>query len=389
MKKLLLLTSSFFLLHCSTTKKQTTADIIAAGELSTIQTKKAEVVKSLNALQLELNQLNEAIQNIDTEQKFLLVTALDMKTVNYNHFVSFQGTLETDKNIVIYPELPGLLKKIHVKEGQKVNKGDLLASLTDSGLTDQLEQLNIQLKLAKTTYERQERLWQQKIGSEIQFLQAKTQYQSLKKSINQMEDQVAKSRVVASFDGKVDHLIADEGSNMLPGVTPILRLINLDQMKVTADIPEIHLPNIQANTNVSLTIPVIGEKRNAQIQSVGNFINPNNRSFRIEIALDNPKGTLKPNMTVKLEVNDYQNPTAILVPSKDILEDQAGKNYVFKLEVVDAQKEMYRAVKTFVKTGKSSNNQTEIIAGLSEGDQLVEEGIRLVKDQQLVKIIQP
>lgn len=389
MKKLLLLTSSFFLLQCSTSEKQTTADIIDAGELSAIQTKKTEVVKTLNALQLELDQLNEAIQNMDTEQKYLLVTALDMETINYNHFVSFQGTLETDKNVVVYPELPGLLKKIHVKEGQKVMKGDVLANISDSGLKDQLEQLQIQLKLAKTTYQRQKRLWEQKIGSEIQFLQTKTQYQSLQKNIAQMEDQVAKATIVASFDGTVDHIIADEGSNVMPGVTPILRLINLDKMKVTADIPEIHLPNIQVNTNVNLSIPVINERMNAKIQSVGNYINPNNRSFRIEIELDNPKGNLKPNMTVKLAVNDYQNPSAILIPSKDILEDQAGRNYVFKLELIDEQKEMYRAVKTFVTTGKSSNNMTEITEGIREGDQLVEEGIRLVKDQQLVKIIQP
>ena len=389
MKKLFLLTSSFILIQCSTSEKQTTADIIGAGELSAIQTKKTEVVKTLNALQLELDQLNEAIQNMDTEKKYLLVTALDMEAINYNHFVSFQGTLETDKNVVVYPELPGLLKKIHVKEGQKVMKGDVLANISDSGLKDQLEQLQIQLKLAKTTYQRQKRLWEQKIGSEIQFLQTKTQYQSLQKNIAQMEDQVAKATIVASFDGTVDHIIADEGSNVMPGVTPILRLINLDKMKVTADIPEIHLPNIKVNTSVNLSIPVINERMNAKIQSVGNYINPNNRSFRVEIELDNSNGNLKPNMTVKLAVNDYQNPSAILIPSKDILEDQVGRNYVFKLELVDEQKEMYRALKTFVKVGKSSNNMTEITEGIREGDQLVEEGIRLVKDQQLVKIIQP
>ena len=202
-----------------------------------------------------------------------------------------------------------------------------------------------------------------------------------------MKDQVAKTIITAPFDGIVDHLISDQGSNMLPGATPILRLINLDKIKVTANIPEIHLPNIKANTNVTLTIPVIGEEMNAKRKSVGNFINPNNRSFRVEIELDNEKGVLKPNMTVQLNVNDYQNPTAILIPSKDILEDQAGKNYVYKLEAVEDQSDMYRAIKTFVKTGKSSNNQTEIIEGLSPGDQLVEEGLRLVEDQQLVKII--
>ena len=376
------------MIQCGSEEKKTTTEIIASQDLASIQNKKAEIVKNLNALQLELEELNQAIGQIDKEQKFLLVTSIETETAPYAHYVSFQGTLETDQNIVMYPEIQALLKKVKVKEGQRVKKGQILAVLSDSGMIDQLQQLEIQHALAKTTFERQKRLWEQKIGSEMQYLQAETQFKSLEKSIAQMQDQVAKTTITAPFDGIVDHILADEGSSLAPGMTPIVRIINLNQMKVSAAIPEIHLPNIQANSKVTVEVPVLNERMEAAVNAVGNFINPNNRSFRIEVELPNAKERLKPNMTVQLHINDYNNPTAILVPAKNILEDQAGRSYVYKLEAVEGQESTYKAVKTFVQLGKSSNNQTEILEGISAGDLLVEDGIRLVEDQQLVKIIQ-
>ncbi len=388
MKNSILLLCILLFIQCGSSDKQTTAEIIASKDLAAIQTKKAEVVKSMNTLKQELESLNEVIGQLDNEQKFLLITSIETKVAPYEHFVSFQGTLETDKNIVMYPEIPGLLKSINVVEGQRVKKGDVLAVISDSGLVDQLQQLEIQLNLAKTTYERQNRLWEQKIGSEMQFLQAKTQYLSLEKSIAQMKDQVAKTTITAPFDGIVDHLLADVGSSLAPGMTPVVRVINLDEMKVSAQVPEIHLNNIKKAAKVAVNIPVLNKTLPAEINAVGNFINPNNRSFRVEIGLENSTGDLKPNMTVLLNINDYKSEAAILVPSKNILEDQAGAKYVYTLETVPGQDGMYKAIKTFVKTGKSSDNKTEILEGLSAGDQLVEDGIRLVKDQQLVKIIQ-
>ena len=388
MKNSILLLCILLFIQCGSSDKQTTAEIIASNDLAAIQKKKAEVVKNMNTLKQELESLNEVIGQLDNEQKFLLVTSIETKVAPYEHFVSFQGTLETDKNIVMYPEIPGLLKSIKVVEGQRVKKGDVLAIISDSGLVDQLQQLEIQLTLAKTTYERQNRLWEQKIGSEMQFLQAKTQYLSLEKSIAQMKDQVAKTTITAPFDGIVDHILADVGSSLAPGMTPVVRVINLDEMKVSAQIPEIHLNNIKKAAKVAVNIPVLNKTLPAEINAVGNFINPNNRSFRVEIGLENSIGDLKPNMTVMLNINDYKNETAILVPSKNILEDQAGAKYVYTLERAPGQEGMYKAIKTFVKTGKNSDNKTEILEGLSAGDQIVEDGIRLVKDQQLVKIIQ-
>ena len=288
----------------------------------------------------------------------------------------------------MYPEIPALLKSVNVKEGQRVKKGDILAELSDSGMIDQLQQLEVQYGLAKTTFERQKRLWEQQIGSEMQYLQAEAQFKSLQKSISQMQDQVAKTKISAPFDGIVDHILADEGSSLAPGMTPVVRIINLDQMKVSASVPEIHLPNIQLGSKVNVEVPVLNRTFEANINTVGNFINPNNRTFRVEIALKNTDGHLKPNMTAQLYINDYNNPEAILIPSKNILENQKGENYVYKLQALSEDDKTYKAIKTFVKLGKSSDNYTEVLEGISSGDQLVEDGIRLVEDQQRVKVIQ-
>ena len=360
---------------------------MSEGSLEEIQLLKTTHVKTINQLKKELEQLNEVLLSKDQTQRYVLIGSIELEEEIFEHFVSFQGSIETDKNIVIYPEIPGLLKKIHVTEGQQVTQGDLLAELSDGGLIDQLEQFKLQLKLAKTTDNRQKRLWNQKIGSEIQFLQAKTTYLSLQKSVSQMNDQVTKTKITAPFDGIIDHIIADSGSNLSPGMTPIMRIINLDQMKVTAEIPEMHLPNIQKNTSAIVSVPVLGIQFNEVVANVGNFINPNNRSFRVEISINNQNGALKPNMTAEIKVNDYKNREAILVPIKDVLENQNGESYVYLLEVSDEANDIYKVVKTFVKLGKTLDNKIEILEGLKAGDKIVEEGIRLVKDQQLVKNI--
>ena len=387
MKKLITLLILLIFIQCGSPIKKSITEIVSEGSLEEIQLLKTTHVKTINQLKKELNQLNEALLLKDQTQRYVLVESIELEKEIFNHFVSFQGSIETDKNVVIYPEIPGLLKKIHVKEGQQVTEGTLLAEISDGGLIDQLDQLKLQLKLAKTTYNRQKRLWNQKIGSEIQFLQAKTTYLSLQKSVSQMNDQVTKTKITAPFDGIIDHIIADSGSNLSPGMTAIMRIINLDQMKVAAEIPEMHLPNIQKNTSAIVSVPVLGIQFNEVVANVGNFINPNNRSFRVEISINNENGALKPNMTAEIKVNDYKNPEAILVPIKDVLENQNGESYVYLLEVSDEANDIYKVVKTFVKLGKTSDNKIEIIEGLDAGDKIVEEGIRLIKDQQLVKNI--
>lgn len=189
------------------------------------------------------------------------------------------------------------------------------------------------------------------------------------------------------FDGVIDELIADPGSNVSPGITPILRIINLDEVKVKAEIPETHISKIKINSEVFIFVPVLSSTIVSKISSVGNIINPNNRNFRIEVMLKNNEYDLKPNMTVKISINDYKNPNALLVSQKNIIENSANEFYVFKLEPLDISQNKFTAIKTFVKLGKTSNNKIEVLEGLNSGDLIVEDGIRLVTDKQIVKSI--
>ena len=387
MKKYLFLFSLLLLTQCGGEAPVNIDELIANGSLAAIQNLKTQKQKELNSLKQDIDKLDTAIRNQNSEKKLLLGTDMLITPQEFKHYVSFQGTIDTDQNLVIYPELPGLLKAIYVTEGQRVDKGTLLVRLSDGGMQDELEQLRLQLELAKTTYERQEKLWAQKIGSEIQYLQSKTAFKALQKSVSQMEDQVAKTRIRAPFDGIVDHIMADKGANLAPGATPILRFVNLDKMQVAGEIPEKHLPNIRKNSQAKINVPVLGKQWVSKVSLVGNYINPNNRSFRVEIDLDNKEGNLKPNMTAQVLLNDYTNPEALLVPLRNILKNQDGRSYVFVLKPVAGEKDTYKSVKTFIETGAEANNKLEVIKGLMAGDRILQEGVRLAKDQQLIKII--
>ena len=385
MKKFFLNLSIIFIVSCGSKNSKSIEEILASTDYTLIQKKKGEIKTQINDLKVELNKLDNVLQKMDTDKNLFLVSAIKLKPRNFSHYLNFQGSLDTDKNVVIYPELPGLLKNIYVKQGDKVKKGQLIAKISDNGLTDQLEQLKLQRDLAKTTFERQQKLWDQKIGSEIQYLQAKTNFKSLEKKISQMKDQEGKTRILAPFDGTIDDIVADVGSNLAPGLTPILRIINIEKMKVSAEIPEIHIPYIKKNKNVKIYVPILDKQILGNISSVGNFINPNNRSFSIEIKLLNKSNELKPNMTVSLEINDYQNESAILIPSKDILEDENGSFYVYKL--VSDGNDNYKSNKVMIEKGKSYNNMTEIKTGLKEDDLIINDGLRQVEDGQIVKVI--
>ena len=385
MKNLILSLSIILVISCGPKNSKSTEEILATNDYTLIQKRKGEIKTQINDLKFKLNRLDNVLEKIDTDKNLFLVSAIKLKSKNFSHYLNFQGSLDTDQNVVIYPELPGILKNIYVKQGEKVKKGQIIAKISDSGLTDQLEQLKLQRNLAKTTFERQQKLWDQKIGSEIQYLQAKTNFKSLEKKISQMRDQEGKTRILAPFDGTIDDIIADIGSNLAPGLTPILRIINIDQMKVSAEIPEIHIPYIKQNKNVKIYVPILDKQILGKISSVGNFINPNNRSFNIEIKLLNKSNELKPNMTVSLEINDYQNKSAILIPSKDILEDEEGNFYVYKL-VIDSN-ENYKSNKVMIEKGKAYNNMTEIKSGLKENDLIINDGLRQVEDAQIVKVI--
>lgn len=370
---------------CGSGGNKSVEDIIATNDLKEIRAKKTELDNQQKDLTQKIKQISAAIDKLDTLKRNPLVTALTLKNEEFVHYVEFQGNVKTNQNVLIYPEMAGLLQEVHVTEGQYVKKDQLLATIDDGGMKSQLAQVEAAAQLAETTYQRQKRLWDQKIGSEIQFLQAKTDYLAKKNQVDQLTQQLAKFEITAPFDGTIDDVIKDEGTIIAPGQgSEVFRIINLKDMYLEADIPESYVASVKKGKSVIVEFPVLGTSVNTKVRQTGNFINPANRTFRAEIGVPNQQGTIKPNLTAKLKINDYTSDKAILIPQSIISENAAGDQYVYVIKNI--QGNIGEAKQVVVKTGKTQEDIIEILEGVSAGDMLIEEGARSVKDGQKVEI---
>lgn len=359
---------------------------LKSNNLKELNEQKAFYTKKINDLNVELEKINNAIEDLTVTEKRILITALKTEATLFEHQIEVQANIKTRKNIMIYPEFNGRLIKLNVSEGQKVKKGRLLALIDDAGLKDQLEQSKLQLDLAKTTFERTERLWEQKIGSEMMYLEAKTRYKSAFKQVSQIKQQLSRTKVYAPFDGIIDEIPARLGGNLVPGVTPILRIINLNSMYVESDVPENYLPNIIKGSKALVTIPALNQIQTTQIQLTGNYIAPSNRTFRIEAPIKNSNGLIKPNLNARLSIVDYTNQKAILVPQRVIREDAKGEPYVFVLKKPE-ENQGYTTEKRKIILGKNKKEMIEITKGLTSDELVVDEGVSLVVENQKVKRI--
>lgn len=388
MKKVILLVSlSLSLIQCGQKNETPLKAANLPVSLDELTVQKDRYIQQINTLTLELNQVNSAIEKLTVNEKRVLVSAIALKTSAFEHAIDIQANIKTRQNLQLYPELGGKLEKIIVKEGQEVKKGTLLAVIDDAGFQEQIDQMQLQLDLAKTTFERTARLWEQKIGSEMMYLEAKTRYEAQKKQLDQMKKQLAKAKIYAPFDGIIDEIFANQGSNVAPGMSPILRIVNLKSMYVEADVPENYLTAITKGSKAVVEIPVLNLTLNTTIRQTGSYVQPSNRTFRIEAPLENTTGQIKPNLNAKLSVIDYINPNAILVPLRTIRENAEGENYVFVLTDPEGDNN-YIAKQRFVTLGKTKNEMIEITEGISENDLLVDEGVGLLVPDQKVKRIE-
>jgi len=373
-----------FLAACGGNDASSLEELIESGDQAALKAKQSELNSQLSETEKQLKLIDAQLQADSSSRKLPLVSALKIDKQKFEHFIEIQGNVKTDQDVILYPEIQGILKRMKAKMGQYVKAGEVIAIIDDGGIQQQLSQAKAQQKLAKITFERQQRLWDQKIGSEIEFLRAETEYQALKESVAQLEKTLAKARVTAPYSGMIDEVVADEGQLMIPGQTPILRIVNLNQMYIHADVPETYLMNVKPEKKVIVDISVLGKKVETKVKKVGNYINPNNRTFLIEVEVPNKDGEIKPNLTAKLEINDYTNEQAILIPQAIINEDSEGNQYIYK--IVDKNGAM-TAQKTTIETGLKSEERIEITKGITAGEMLIEEGARTVKDGQVVKII--
>ena len=373
------------LLSCDSKSEGSVEDIISSNDLEAIRDKKKEVVAEQNRINEQLRMLDEAIGQLDMNTKIPLITTAEISSQDFTHYLELQGSVTTKELLVIYPQYSGILLDVNVKEGQRVRKGQVLARIDDGGLSQQLAQLKIQAELSKTTFERQQRLWDQRIGSEMQYLQAKSNYEAQAQAIAQLEQQVEKTIVTAPFSGTIDEVMTEEGSVVMPGQTPLMRIVNLDNMYIVTDVPEKYVANIKRDKKVLVDFPILSKQMESRVRQVGDFIDPNNRTFKVEITVPDKDSSIKPNLTAKLRINDYSNPDALLIPQSVISENANGEQYIYIVK--DREGDEAVAEKITIETGLTQGDVIEVLGGLENGTEIILEGARSVNDGQKVRII--
>jgi len=350
---------------------QTVDQLIAAKNNKELQARKA-------LIQADLAKIEAALATLNVRKEEALVSVATLKDTVFNHYLDIQGSVDTKENILIQPEMPGTLVSLNVKAGQRVSKGQLLARVDDGGSSQQVASLETQYQLAKTTFERQKNLWSQKIGSEIQYLQAQTQMLSLQRSVAQAKAMLSKTEIRAPFSGTIDEVFVERGQVVSAGPQGLMRIVNLNNMYVSTSIPESYIGKLKVGTQVDVFLTSLNKNYKGKVRQIGNFINPNNRSFGIEVSIPNPENLLRPNQVAKLKVIDYTVKNAIVVPSNVIQEDGKGNQFVFVATNSDGK--TATAKKAMVTIGKSSDNVTEILSGLSANDIIVIEGVNTISE---------
>jgi len=386
MKKIYpILALSILLVACGSSENGSVSQTIESGDLEAIRSMKTNLTNQLNGIETDLVALEAAIANLDTNENLPLVTTFEVQPQVFNHYLDLQGNVKTRENVLLYPEMAGTLLTVKVKKGARVSKGQILAVIDNGGMSNQLSQLKTQAALAQTTFERQATLWEQKIGSEIQYLQSKAQAEAQANAVLQLEKVLAKAQITAPFSGVIDQVLKDPGTVVSPGNgSEVFRLINLSNMYIEVDVPEGYLGAVTKGKKAGVYFPVLQDSVNAVVRETGNYINPNNRSFSAEIAVENPNGSIKPNLNARVHINDYTNENALLIPQSVISENAAGEQYAYVAELNNGEAIAKRHIIT---TGKTQGDFVEITSGISAGDLIIKEGARSVKDAQAVKIL--
>jgi RND family efflux transporter MFP subunit len=372
------------LLLFSCESNETFESIIESNDIEKIKLARKTIVASQQDLNTKIELLDNRIEELNENPLLPIVQVVSIKPSQFDHYIQVQGSVKSDQLINILPEFSGIIKNVYVKSGDKVKKGDPLVKIDDGGLKEQLSQLEIKFELTKTTFERQKRLWEQKIGSEIQFLETKSMFEAQKQAINQLKKQIQKTLIQAPFKGTIDNVIVKLGEVVYPGRSNLMMLLNMDNLYVESNVPEKYISSIKAGNKAILEFPLIGKSVSTIIRQSGNYIHPINRTFKIEMDIESVDFGVKPNLNSKVRINDYSNSSALMVNQNFISIDSKNKEYVYKIFTNNNKNYVS---KTIVETGKNDGVNIEILSGISPGDMIVSEGIRKLVDKARVKII--
>ena len=346
--KILLISIALILMSCGNENKKTVQQLLDDGNLAELQDRRSSLIIQKGEINNELDEVTKAVNVLDTAQSFVLVNTLTTKNEAINHFSSFQGIIKTDQNMIVYPEFSGRILRVLVDEGQNVKKGQTLAIIDDGGLSDELKLVESQANLAETIFERQSKLWSNEIGSEIQFLEAKTNYEVQKNRLQSVREALNKTKITAPFSGTVDEIMIEAGQLVAPPMMPdqsgAFRVINLGNLYVESLIPESFIGKIRRGSSVNVNIPVNQSSFESTVKHSGSSIDPKSRTFRIEANLPQNNNSIMPNMNAEVNILDYTNEEAILIPESIVSEDSENRKFVFVVK-------NNTAVKVVIQTG--------------------------------------
>lgn len=348
-----------------------------------------EKKKELRALEKLIGKLEFEIDSINPdknkEKPRALVTTQVVERKNFERYIDIQSNVQSDDVVMASSETGGRLLNVNVKEGAYVKRGQLIAKVDMESINKQIDELNKAMELAEDVYDRQKRLWDQNIGSEIQYLQAKNNKERLDKSLETAKFQLTKANVYAPISGVVDMVFLKTGEMASPG-GPIVQLLSIGQVKVVANVPEKYLTAVKRGQMVDIKFPSLDREMRARVSLIGSSINPANRTFKVEVNVPNRDGLLKPNLLASMLVSDYKKEDAIVIPLELVQQEVSGRSYVY---VKGVGGEGDHAKKVYVETGESYNGEIIITSGLKGKEELIVDGARGLANNELIKIIEP
>jgi membrane fusion protein (multidrug efflux system) len=376
MKKLIYSLLGLALLAACAQVEQTDIDKLKA-EKDSLGTVAKEVA-------LRMKEIESTLAELDSTVRVNAITAVLVEPQDFSHYFTVYGTVESNKSINLYAESSGQILSINVKRGQNVARGQLLAELDGSVLKQNVVEVEKSLELAKELYEKQSKLWiEDKIGSEVQYLEAKNRKESLETRLETLKAQLAMTRVRAPFSGVIDDIFPKVGEMASPQM-PMFRLVNLNDVYLTAAVSEAYVGKIKTGTPAHVTFSSVNEKFDTEVVRVGSFINPDNRTFDVNVSLKE-NNELKPNMMGAVNLEDYTAKNALVVPSRLILESPNGDSYIYIFEGTGPG--VATVTKRMIEAGLSYKGKTEILSGLTGGELVVDKGSRSVKDGQQVRLV--
>ncbi|MEO6148509.1 MAG: efflux RND transporter periplasmic adaptor subunit, partial [Mucilaginibacter sp.] len=340
------------------------------AELAELKKQQSEINGKIAALQAEVGSSDSG--------KVTDVTIVKVEPGQFSNYVEIQGKIDAEDNVIAYPQAPGVITNIYVRAGQHVSRGQTLVQLDNSVLAQQIGQAEAQVSLARSLFQRQKNLWDQQIGTEVQFLQAQTTLQANEKQLSALRRQADQYRIKSPINGTVDQMDLKLGQAASPGQTGI-HVVNDAVLKVKANVPESYAGSVATGNKVKILIPDAQDSVITNVSFSGKAIDPVSRSFPIEVKLPTRKN-LRPNMTAVLRIADYTKADALAIPVKAIQKSETG-DYVF-IYVNGA------AHKKVIKSGNVSGGRAEILSGLTAGDQLIVDGAGDIEEGDKVKILQ-